>query len=438
MSTLFRKATRTKVKLRMALDGPAGSGKTFTALRFAHAICPPGKRIAVINSESGAVEKYLGLAPDGVPFDFDVCELTDFAPTKYTEAMFAAGSAGDYGVIIIDSLSHAWSGTGGALELKDKKAASGARGVNDFTAWRDITPMHNQMIESILRSPCHVIATMRNKTEYVMEPDERGRMIPKKVGLSPIQRAGMEYEFDVYGSMDESHILRISKTRCPEITDAMSVKPGAEFMAPVKKWCEDGSDCPPEMFAANEADLRKLMLAKDPSLALSPGGHQGPPKKTAAQLMEEQRKASEAAASAAPAASPTLNTAVEMATSAPVQVAATTFAAQSDAPPDAIGDSAGNGQQLTGVNVVNMAKAKATDDQVATIKRLVNELEQQKPGTAEKFKLRLRESGHQKIADMSMENAAKLIEAIEQKKLKDFFDRLLARNGQQVQPMAMA
>lgn len=247
--SLFKKASRQKLKLRMAIDGPAGAGKTFTALRFAFSL---GTRVAVINSESGAVEKYLGLNPDGVPFDFDVCTLNDFAPARYTEAILAAGREG-YEVIVIDSLTHAWSGSGGALDLKDKK------GGNSFTAWKDITPMHNAMIEAILRSPAHIIATMRSKTDYVLEMDDRGRSVPKKVGMAPIQRAGMEYEFDIYASLDADHFMTVTKSRCPDVDAKVVPKPGAGFMEPVIRWLNEGSEIPPETFAVTEADLAKFV-----------------------------------------------------------------------------------------------------------------------------------------------------------------------------------
>lgn len=288
MNMIFRPASRQKSKLRMAIDGPAGSGKTFTALRFAFAIAGPAGRVAVINSESGAVEKYLGLSPDGIPFQFDVCELEDFAPTKYTEAIFQAGQAG-YSVLVIDSLSHAWAGSGGALEIKDRK--SGGSNANSFTAWKDVTPMHNAMIDAILRSPCHIIATMRSKTEYVIETDNRGRSIPRKVGMAPVQRAGMEYEFDLYCSIDEEHILRVSKSRCPELADGMSVKPGASFIAPILPWLNDGSDAPADRFAVTEADLARLQRAQE-------GDKPAPPPKTAMELMREAAAKEQAAARA--------------------------------------------------------------------------------------------------------------------------------------------
>ncbi len=240
VSSRFKKATRTKTRLRMGIDGPPGSGKSYTALRFAHAF--PGAKIAAIEAgEHGGLSLYLGLQPDGVPFDFDILEMSkNFAPTEYTSAIEEAGRAG-YDVLIIDSLSHAWAGEGGALELKDKAG-------QDFYGWRVVTPMHNRMIDAILQSPCHVLCTLRSKIEYVPEEftDEHGKKRTKivKKGMSPVQRPGMEYEFSVYASIDEAHIFKVTKSRIFAIQDAVMPKPGADFMRPVIDWLEQGADAP--------------------------------------------------------------------------------------------------------------------------------------------------------------------------------------------------
>lgn len=254
----FRPATKQKSRLRMALDGVAGSGKTLTALRAALAICRPGGKIAVINTESGAIEKYLGDVWDGSPLAFDIDELPDFSPTSYTSKISEAGQLG-YDVLIIDSLSHAWAGSGGALEIVDKGAGKSAFTSKD--GWRKVTPMHNQMIEAILRSPCHIIVTMRTKTEYVLEEQVNPQtgakqQVPKKIGMKPVQREGMEYEFDVVGDMDETHTLSISKTRCSALDNALCVKPGADFFRTLKIWLEDGSDPAKGYYTANLGDLQ--------------------------------------------------------------------------------------------------------------------------------------------------------------------------------------
>lgn len=231
MATQFRKATRQQSKLRMTIDGPAGSGKTYTALRLAHLLAEGGP-IAVIDTERGSASKYVGEAPDGIPWAFDVVELTTFSPEEYTKMVQEAGRAG-YAVLVIDSLSHAWEGQGGALEIKDRV------GGNQYTAWRQVTPIHNRMIDSILGSPCHIITTMRSRIEYVQEQDS-GRTTIRKVGMAPVQRPGMEYEFDVVVDMDWGHIASVSKTRCPALTDAKLEKPGRELAVPLIAWLTSG------------------------------------------------------------------------------------------------------------------------------------------------------------------------------------------------------
>ena len=231
---MFQQATKQQSKLRMTLDGPAGSGKTFTGLRFAHALTGAyGGRIAFLDTERGSASKYVGESPDGTPWAFDVLNLTQFSPEKYTEAINAAGRLG-YAVLVIDSLSHAWEGAGGALEMKQRAGES-------WSAWRNVTPIHNRMVDAILQSPCHVITTMRSRMEYVQETDDRGKISIRKVGLSPIQRPGMEYEFDVVCDIDWSHILTVSKSRCSAIADLKTEKPGAEFMRPLIEWLSSGA-----------------------------------------------------------------------------------------------------------------------------------------------------------------------------------------------------
>jgi len=225
----FRRATKAQAHARVALIGPSGSGKTYTALLFAATL---GERVALIDTEHGSASKYAG------EFVFDVLELDDFAPKAYVEAIEAAGAAG-YDVLIIDSLSHAWAGKGGALEMVDNAAAR--PGVNKYTAWRDVTPWHNRLIDTIISSPCHVIATMRAKTEYVIEKDDKGATTVRKVGLAPVQRDGMEYEFDITADMDANNTLMVSKTRCPALRQATVRLPGRETAQIIKDWLTDGA-----------------------------------------------------------------------------------------------------------------------------------------------------------------------------------------------------
>ena len=200
MTLNFLKAEKAASPLRMALCGGPGAGKTWTSLALASGL---GQHIALLDTEHGSARKYAG------DFDFDVCELESFHPQHYMDGIVAAYNGG-YDVLIIDSLSHAWAGKDGALELVDRASTTGKD--NRFTAWRHVTPLHHKLVDTMLRLPMHLIVTMRTKVAYVIEEDARGKHVPRKVGMAPIQREGCEYEFDVIGELHNA-VLTISKTR---------------------------------------------------------------------------------------------------------------------------------------------------------------------------------------------------------------------------------
>ena len=196
MTLQFQKAERKKAKLRLAIVAPSGFGKTYSALRVANGM---GGNVAVLDTEAGSADLYAG------SFDYDVLQMNaPFEPAKYVMAIKAAEEAG-YSTIILDSLSHAWAGTGGLL---DKHGSIADKGGNSFAAWRKVTPDHNALIDAILQSNIHVIATMRAKTGYSMEG---GKVT--KLGLEPVQRAGMEFEFTTVFDLDKEHRGHASKDR---------------------------------------------------------------------------------------------------------------------------------------------------------------------------------------------------------------------------------
>lgn len=193
----FKKAVRRKQKLRVLLEAPAGGGKTYSALLLAKSL---GKRIAVIDTEKGSASLYDKLV------DFDVCELEPpYSPNNYIMAIHEAEKAG-YDVLIIDSLSHEWSGKGGCLEIQQQL---GGR----FTDWVQVTPKHNRFIETILRSNMHIIATARTKSDWAIDLNDKGKVTPTKVGLKTEQRDGLDFEFTTVFRLNQNHIATASKDR---------------------------------------------------------------------------------------------------------------------------------------------------------------------------------------------------------------------------------
>jgi hypothetical protein len=231
MST-FRKAERKTAKLRAALCGTSGSGKTYSALLLARGLAGESGRIALLDTERGSGELYADL------FEYDVAQITPpFTPERYITLIREASHS--YDVLIVDSLSHAWAGEGGILEMHDN-ATKADRGGNSYTAWRNVTPQHNALVEAILTAPCHVIVTMRSKTAYELVDDGKGKKKPIKIGLAPIQREGMEYEFTlVFDLSVENHIATASKDRTrlwDTRNEIIAVRHGTEL----RKWLESG------------------------------------------------------------------------------------------------------------------------------------------------------------------------------------------------------
>lgn len=197
---MFKKAERKQAKLRLALAGPSGAGKTYSALLIAKGL---GGKIAVLDTEKGSASLYSDLV------DFDVVDLTaPFTPERYIEVITAAEAAG-YDTLIIDSYSHEWTGPGGCLEDNERLAHSKFKG-NTWAAWNETTPRHRKLTNKILGSSLHIICTMRSKTETVQ--GEGKKII--KLGMKSEQRDGTDYEFTVVLDVShESHEAVASKDR---------------------------------------------------------------------------------------------------------------------------------------------------------------------------------------------------------------------------------
>ncbi|MBH3342500.1 ATP-binding protein [Pseudomonas parafulva] len=233
---MFKKAERKQAKLRLALAGPSGSGKTMSALLMAKGL---GGRIAVIDTEHGSASLYADIA------DFDVLELhAPYSPERYAEAISAAEQAG-YSVLIIDSYSHEWTGSGGCLESNEKLAHQKFKG-NTWAAWNETTPRHRKLTDKILTSPLHIICTMRSKTETVQ--GEGKKVI--KLGMKSEQRDGTDYEFTVV--LDITHdghaaIASKDRTKLFDQPEVISEDTGRRLLA----WLNDGK---------SQADLQATAL----------------------------------------------------------------------------------------------------------------------------------------------------------------------------------
>lgn len=221
MALEFKKAKREQVRIKVSIAGPAGSGKTMSSLLMAYGLTKAEfpnlseseiwDKICLIDTESGSGSLYVGkqVGPTTIGA-YNTIDLTPpFEPGVFVDAIHMAENHG-MNVIIIDSLSHAWAGSGGALDMQGKIAE---RSGNSWTAWRSITPQHNKLVDAMLQSPAHVIANMRAKMEYQQTTNSDGKKQIKAMGMGVVMREGIEYEFTCSFMLDYDHVANATKDR---------------------------------------------------------------------------------------------------------------------------------------------------------------------------------------------------------------------------------
>jgi len=223
----LRTATRKTVKLRLGLSGASGFGKTYSGLLMAFGMTNDWSKIAVIDTENGSAELYSDMG------NYNVITLSEpFTPEKYIEAIKTCEKA-NMEVIIIDSITHEWSGKGGCLDIQTQLGGK-------YQDWAKVTPRHQAFIDSILQSKCHVITTVRRKQDYEMTT-ENGKTKVQKVGTKEETREGFEYEITInFEFLNENHLVKASKDR----TGMFDKKPEfiitSETGKKILEWCNTG------------------------------------------------------------------------------------------------------------------------------------------------------------------------------------------------------
>lgn len=254
MSFQLHTAEKAKTKLRIGLSGTSGSGKTYSALLLAYGITGDWSKVGIIDTENGSADLYSSLG------SYDVLTFENpYSPERYIEAIKVLEEAGKE-VIIIDSVTHEWEGSGGCLQLNEALAQSKYRG-NSWAAWNEITPRHQKFLEKITTSKTHIITTVRNKVETVMGEDKK----IKKVGMKEIQREGYEYELTINFNVDrEKHMITASKDRTGLFISRdpfiITSKTGEEL----REWAENGKDIVTEvkdLLAKKNVDEKRVLEA---------------------------------------------------------------------------------------------------------------------------------------------------------------------------------
>tara|TARA_B110000238_G_C16127075_1_gene439690 strand:+ start:697 stop:1590 length:894 start_codon:yes stop_codon:yes gene_type:complete len=222
---IIRKSERKKAKIKLALQGSAGSGKTYSALLLAEGLVDNEfTKIAIIDTENGSADLYAHLG------NYNVISMEPpYSPERFIEAIILCERAG-MKVIIIDSISHCWDYL---LEFHSNMPG------NSFTNWSKVTPRQNAFINKILQSNAHIISTMRVKQDYVLN-QKNGKMVPEKVGLKAIQRNDLDYEFTIVFDIDIAHQAKASKDRTGLFINSAEFIIKASTGQKIKQWCEEG------------------------------------------------------------------------------------------------------------------------------------------------------------------------------------------------------
>ncbi len=249
----LRQAQRKQAKIKLAMEGVSGSGKTMSALLLASGITEWSK-IAVIDTENHSADLYAHLG------EYNVLQLSKpFTPERYIKAIETCEQA-QMEVIIIDSITHEWDGSGGILDQHGNMPG------NSFTNWAKMTPRHNAFVQKILESPCHIISTIRTKQDYVLS-EKNGKMVPEKIGLKGITRDGMDYEFTIVFDLDIKHLAKASKDRTGLFMDKPEEVISAEQGRKILEWCESGyslSKARQDIASAGSIDELRAILRKYP------------------------------------------------------------------------------------------------------------------------------------------------------------------------------
>ena len=197
----IKKASQKAKKLRIGLSGASGFGKSFSALKMASGMTNDWKKICVIDSECSSSSLYSNLG------SFNTIDINaPFNPEKFCQAIKLAEDS-KMEVIIIDSISMEWNGSGGCLDIHEQL---GGR----FQDWGPVKKRHQAFIDAILQSSCHIITTVRRKVEYSLDKDSNGRTKVYKLGTKEVTQEGFEYEMDVnFELINENHLAKATKDR---------------------------------------------------------------------------------------------------------------------------------------------------------------------------------------------------------------------------------
>jgi len=226
----LKKATKEQSKLRLAIYGLSGGGKTYSALSIAEGLVDVfGGKIAVLDTEFRSASKYANI------FNFETDDFGEPTIENYLAFIEMCKADPNITVLVIDSLTHAWQW---CLMEVDRLTKGSSKGDNR-NAWRIVSPKYDKLVNAIITAPFHVIGTMRAKTEWSSAKDNENKASHRDT-LAPVQREGFEYEFDMLMEINANHFGAIIKDRSGKFQDEIIEKPGFALGVKLAEWLKDG------------------------------------------------------------------------------------------------------------------------------------------------------------------------------------------------------
>ena len=246
----FTEVTRAQSKASIVIQGLSGKGKSGLALMIGYVLAG-GKweEVFTLDTENKSLSLFEGIPTHlGFPFGkfrwFNLLKTHGYKPTHYVAAKNAAIANGAK-VFIQDSISHAWNGPGGVLQLVSQKEQSNAK-LNKYNAWGDpeVVVEKDSIFEMIRDPEIHMISTVRVKEKHDLKD---GKVV--SLGEQQIQMPDLKYEPDLVLEMQESGNTvgrtpkaRVIKSRYAILAEGETYEFTIELLEQLRDYLAEGAD----------------------------------------------------------------------------------------------------------------------------------------------------------------------------------------------------
>lgn len=223
----IREAKRAGARLVIGIDALSGDGKTYSALQVAWGLAGgDSKKIGFLDTENKRGSLYADKLVDkeGKVHPFLIADLdAPFTPERYAQAIKEFQAAG-VEVLVIDSVSHEWEGSGGCTEIAEIDPTTG--NARRSPAWNVAKSRHKrEFMNTLLNSDMHIITCIRSREKVRLEKDDKGKTVYVPIGIEPIQEKNFVFELTVSFQLAANGKMRFIK-KCPDELTPVFGKPG--------------------------------------------------------------------------------------------------------------------------------------------------------------------------------------------------------------------